>query len=75
MKRTRRVLYTKVTISFSFTSTFPPLNPANACQAMEKQKKWEELVEHFIEHMLQEAPVACENILREVKKELAELAD
>jgi site-specific recombinase XerD len=51
-----------------------PLDPASASKAVEKERKRDELMERFIERVFQEAPAAGENVLRELKKELAELA-
>jgi len=51
-----------------------PLDPASASEAMEKQRRRTELVERFIDRILQEAPNAGENVIREMRKELAELA-
>jgi integrase/recombinase XerD len=51
-----------------------PLDPASANNAMEKQRRRTELVERFIERILQEAPSVGENVLREMKKELEEVA-
>ena len=51
-----------------------PLDPASASKAVEKERKRDELMERFIERVFQEAPAAGENILRELKRELAELA-
>jgi ribosomal protein L40E len=52
-----------------------PLDPTSASRAMEKQRRRVELVERFIERILQEAPSFGENILREMRKELVELAE
>jgi hypothetical protein len=41
---------------------------------MEKQRQRTEFVERFIERMLQIAPSAGENALREMRRELEELA-
>ncbi|MDI6819581.1 MAG: site-specific integrase [Candidatus Hodarchaeaceae archaeon] len=51
-----------------------PLDPASAEKAAEKQRRRMEFTEWFIERMLQEAPSAAENALREKREELAELA-
>jgi site-specific recombinase XerD len=52
-----------------------PLDPASASKVVERQKRREELVQRFIERILQETPSVGENILREMRKELIELAD
>jgi hypothetical protein len=52
-----------------------PLDPISANKAMEKYRQRMELVEKFIERILQEAPSSSENILREMRKELTEQAE
>jgi len=42
---------------------------------MEKHRKRMELMERFIERILQEAPSVGEGVLRDMRKELAELAE
>jgi hypothetical protein len=42
--------------------------------AAEKQRKRTELVERFIERLREEAPSVADNIFREIKKEIEELA-
>jgi ribosomal protein L34E len=51
-----------------------PLDPISANRAVEKQRQRVELVEKFIERVLQEAPSVGEGILREMQRELEELA-
>jgi site-specific recombinase XerC len=50
-----------------------PLDPVSANKAAERQKRRTELVERFIERILQEIPEASENILREMRRELEAL--
>lgn len=52
-----------------------PLDSASATKAVEKQRRRMELVDRFIERVLQEIPDKGENYLREMRKELVELAD
>lgn len=51
-----------------------PLDPASASLAVEKQRKRMELVERFLERLREEAPEIADNIFRDMRKELAELA-
>jgi len=50
-----------------------PLDTGSASEAMEKKRRME-FAERFIERILQEVPGKGENILREMRKELVELA-
>jgi site-specific recombinase XerD len=51
-----------------------PLDPASAQRAAENQKKKMEFMDRILERLHQEAPSVLDNIFRESKKEMAELA-
>jgi hypothetical protein len=52
-----------------------PLDPAGASEAAERLRRREEFVVRFIERVLREAPGVGENILKEMRQELEELAE
>jgi integrase/recombinase XerD len=52
-----------------------PLDPSGASEAAERLRRREEFVVRFIERVLREAPGVGENILKEMRQELEELAE
>jgi hypothetical protein len=51
------------------------VNPPSASEAAERLRRREEFVVRFIERVLREAPSVGENILKEMRQELEELAE
>jgi hypothetical protein len=61
--------------TFRVVTPSSPAGTASASEAAERLRRREEFVVRFIERVLREAPSVGENILREMRQELEELAE